>query len=81
MLDSVVGKSLGKYQNLELIGRGAMAEVYKAYHPALDRFIALKLLHSFLAEDKNFLERFRRLRSRWPKCPGPSPNWFPWRDL
>ena len=60
MLDSVVGKSLGKYQNLELIGRGAMAEVYKAYHPALDRFIALKLLHSFLAEDKNFLERFRR---------------------
>jgi formylglycine-generating enzyme required for sulfatase activity/serine/threonine protein kinase len=59
-MDSIIGKTLGKYQVQQLIGRGAMAEVYKAYHPALDRHVAIKLLHSFLAEDKNFLVRFQR---------------------
>jgi len=60
MVDSLIGKTLGKYQIVELIGRGAMAEVYKAYQPALDRYIAVKLMHSFLAEDKDFLGRFQR---------------------
>ncbi|MBN1284973.1 MAG: protein kinase [Anaerolineae bacterium] len=35
-----------------------MAEVYKAYHAALDRFVAVKLLHPFLADDSEFKERF-----------------------
>ena len=60
MADSLIGKTLGKYQIVELIGRGAMAEVYKAYQASLDRHVAIKLLHSFLAEDKNFLARFQR---------------------
>jgi serine/threonine protein kinase/formylglycine-generating enzyme required for sulfatase activity len=59
-VDSLIGKTLGKYQVVELVGRGSMAEVYKAYHSVLDRYIAIKLLHSFLAEDKNFLARFQR---------------------
>jgi formylglycine-generating enzyme required for sulfatase activity/serine/threonine protein kinase len=59
-VDSLIGKTLGKYQVLELIGRGAMAEVYKAYQPVLDRYVAIKLMHSFLAEDKSFLGRFQR---------------------
>jgi len=37
-----------------------MAEVYKAYHPGLDRYVAVKVLHSFLAEEENFLTRFQR---------------------
>ncbi|MFN7210011.1 MAG: protein kinase domain-containing protein, partial [Aggregatilineales bacterium] len=37
-----------------------MAEVYKAYQPALDRYVAIKVLHSFLADDKEFAERFGR---------------------
>ena len=41
MVDSLIGKTLGKYQIVELIGRGAMAEVYKAYQPALDRYVAV----------------------------------------
>jgi serine/threonine protein kinase len=60
MADPLIGKTLGKYQIVELIGRGAMAEVYKAYQASLDRHVAIKLLHSFLAEDKNFLARFQR---------------------
>ena len=60
IVNSLIGKTLGKYRIVELIGRGGMAEVYKAYQPALDRYVAIKLLHSFLAEDKDFLGRFQR---------------------
>ena len=52
------GRFLGKYEILERIGRGGMAEVFKAYHPALDRFVAIKLLHPFLADDPEFKNRF-----------------------
>jgi hypothetical protein len=37
-----------------------MAEVYKAYHPGLDCHVAIKVLHSFLATEKDFLTRFER---------------------
>lgn len=37
-----------------------MAEVYKAYHPGLDRCVAIKVLHPFLAEEEDFLTRFQR---------------------
>jgi len=37
-----------------------MAEVYKAYQSSLDRHVAIKLLHGFLVEDEEFLQRFRR---------------------
>jgi hypothetical protein len=37
-----------------------MAEVYKAYQPALDRYVALKLMHAFLAGDQDFISRFER---------------------
>jgi serine/threonine protein kinase len=37
-----------------------MAEVYKAYQPGLDRYVAIKALHSFLATEEDFLTRFQR---------------------
>ncbi len=37
-----------------------MAEVYKAYQPGLDRYVAVKVLHHFLANEEDFLTRFRR---------------------
>jgi eukaryotic-like serine/threonine-protein kinase len=40
------GMSVGRYTVLELLGRGAMGQVYAAYDPKLDRKIALKLLHA-----------------------------------
>jgi formylglycine-generating enzyme required for sulfatase activity len=39
------GARVGRYQILELVGRGGMGEVYAAYHPDLDRKIALKFVH------------------------------------
>jgi serine/threonine-protein kinase len=56
----VAVKKFGNYVAVERLGRGGMAEVYKAYQPALDRYVAIKVLHSFLADDKEFAERFGR---------------------
>src|SRR5574341_2101877 len=54
------GQTLGKYQIVERLGRGGMAEVFKAYQPSLDRYVAIKLLHAPLAADPDFLTRFQR---------------------
>ena len=54
------GQTLGKYRILEPLGRGGMAQVFKAYHPQLDRYVAVKVLRSDLVEDEEFLARFRR---------------------
>jgi serine/threonine protein kinase len=57
---SLEGQTLGKYRILEPLGRGGMAQVYKAYHPNLDRYVAVKVLRSDLVEESEFLSRFRR---------------------
>ncbi len=53
-------KQLGRYEIVERIGRGAMAEVFKARQPTLDRFVAIKILHPHLADDEEFKIRFGR---------------------
>ena len=58
--DALVGHTLGVYQLTERLGQGGMATVYKAYEPALDRYVAVKVLPQFFANDPNFIERFRR---------------------
>ena len=56
----LTGKTLGSYRVLEPLGRGGMAEVYKGYHLLLDRYVALKVLHSHFSADAQFAERFQR---------------------
>jgi serine/threonine-protein kinase len=56
----VVGENIGPYRILEKLGRGGMATVFKAYHLALDRYVAIKALHPAFMEDPNFLARFQR---------------------
>lgn len=58
--NSLEGKTLGKYRILEPLGRGGMAQVYRAYHPQLDRYVAVKVLRSDLIEEGEFLARFQR---------------------
>ncbi len=57
-MDSWIGKTLGQYQIVELAGKGGMATVYKAYQPSLNRYVALKVLPDYLANDEQFVLRF-----------------------
>ena len=56
----LVGSSLGKYRVVARLGRGGMAEVYKAYQPGLDRYVGIKVLHAHLVDDPDFIGRFER---------------------
>lgn len=53
-------RKIGKFDIVERLGRGGMAEVYRAYHASLDRYVAIKVLHAFLADDPEFKTRFER---------------------
>lgn len=44
MTTLVSGQMLGAYRIIEQIGQGGMATVYKAYHAAMDRYVAIKIL-------------------------------------
>ena len=50
---------LGKYELHEEIGRGGFGTVYRATDTALQREVALKVLHPQLTTDPDFLEKFR----------------------
>src|SRR5512141_3149755 len=60
MAKDLTGATLGKYQIVERLGRGGMADVYRAYQPGMDRSVAIKVMHGHLAEDPSFVERFKR---------------------
>jgi len=55
----VIDRKLGPYRIVEQVGRGGMAIVYKAYQPAMDRYVALKVPVTFLLEDAQFRARFQ----------------------
>jgi len=56
----VVGENVGPFTITRQLGVGGMATVWKAYHPALDRYVAIKVLHPSFKEDPQFTERFQR---------------------
>jgi len=56
----IIGENVGPYRLIEKLGKGGMATVFKAYHPSLDRYVAIKALHPAFMEHPGFIDRFER---------------------
>ena len=51
---------VGRYELRELIGEGAMAEVWRAHDPSIDRVLAIKLLKPEYRRNPEYVTRFLR---------------------
>lgn len=58
--DSVGKLFEGRYHLKEELGAGGFATVYKAWQTDLGRDVAIKIYHSFVADDEGFVQRFMR---------------------
>ncbi len=59
--DALVGRVLnGRYLIEQRIARGGMATVYRATDQRLDRVVAVKVMHSDMGDETDFMERFNR---------------------
>ncbi len=57
---SEIPEYIGKYEILEVVGRGGFATVYEAQDGRLNRRVALKVISETFARDKSFLRRFEQ---------------------
>lgn len=58
-MSSLIGRSLGQYQVIEMIGQGGMATVYRGHQTSIDRPVAIKVLPPHPGLDARFIDRFQ----------------------
>ena len=56
----MIGKSLGPYEIVEILGQGGMGQVYRAHDSRLGRDVAIKILPGEMSGDPERIARFRR---------------------
>ena len=59
MSSSLIGRKLGQYEVVSLLGQGGMATVYKGYQESIDRDVAIKVLPPHPGMDEQFIARFQ----------------------
>lgn len=59
-MDDLIGRRIGPYEIRDKLGQGGMATVYRAYQASLNRYVAIKVLPPTLAQDAQFVARFRQ---------------------
>ncbi len=57
-MDQYVGRQIGNYKIIELIGKGGMAAVYKGYQPSMNRNVAIKIMAQQYTGEEAFVQRF-----------------------
>jgi serine/threonine-protein kinase len=57
---SLVGKTLGRYEIVALLGAGGMGEVYRARDTQLSRPVAIKVISAKVTQSKKAIDRFER---------------------
>jgi serine/threonine-protein kinase len=60
MTDDLIGKTIGGYEVIRLLGQGGMARVYLARQQSMNRYVALKMLPKQYLNDDTYLQRFER---------------------
>jgi hypothetical protein len=59
-MEDLTGRQFGPYRIIAPLGEGGMAAVFKAYHPGMGRYVALKVLPKQLAAEPEYMSRFER---------------------
>lgn len=59
-MTDILHQTIGRYEIQEMIGEGAMAKVYRAFDPEINRSVAFKVLKSDFCVDEEYLSRFLR---------------------
>ncbi len=59
-MSGMVGQEIGSYLIIEYLGAGGMAHVYKAFHPRLERYAALKFIRPELIDGDRFSLSFEQ---------------------
>ncbi|MBI1260008.1 MAG: protein kinase [Chloroflexi bacterium] len=60
MADDLLGRTIGGYEILELVGHGGMATVYRARQISMNRIVAVKVLPRQFLNDETYMQRFIR---------------------
>ena len=56
--DELIGRTIGSYRVVKVLGKGGMGAVYMAEHPVIGSRVAIKFLHSQYSTDKKIVDRF-----------------------